>query len=214
MKLAIFDLDNTLIAGDSDHAWGTFLVDKGVVDKEHYRRQNDRFYADYCEGKLDIHAYQRFVLTPLIPLSFKERTRLYIEFMAGYIAPLMLPKADDLLNKHRQAGDRLLIITATNRFIASPIVSLLGVSDLLATEPEIVDGRFTGAITGTPCYQEGKVQRFEHWLADYRATMEISTFYSDSINDVPLLERVDYPVAVDPDEKLKDLRYSKRLANH
>jgi HAD superfamily hydrolase (TIGR01490 family) len=204
VKLAIFDLDNTLIAGDSDHAWGTFLVDRGIVSKGHYQQQNDRFYADYCEGKLDIYAYQRFVLTPLISLSVRERASLQTEFMASYIAPLQLSKADELLAKHRQAGDQLLIITATNRFIAGPIASLLGVSNLLATEPEIVDDKFTGAIIGTPCYQHGKVQRLNQWLENQQATLESSTFYSDSINDVPLLEWVNYPVVVDPDEKLRD----------
>ena len=208
--LAIFDLDNTLIAGDSDHAWGTFLIDKGIVNKVDYQRKNDRFYADYCEGKLSIHDYQRFVLTPLISLSVATRTKLHSEFMASHIAPLRLLKADKLLNKHRQAGDKLLIITATNRFIAGPIASLLGVSNLLATEPEVVDGKFTGAITGTPCYQHGKVKRLNQWLEEQSATLESSYFYSDSINDVPLLEQVDYPVAVDPDEKLKNYASQKR----
>ena len=204
MQLAIFDLDNTLIAGDSDHAWGRFLIDKGIVDKVDYQRKNDRFYADYCEGKLNIHDYQRFMLMPLISLSISTRIKLHSEFMASHIAPLRLLKADELLNKHRQAGDSLLIITATNRFIAGPIASSLGVSNLLATEPEIVDGKFTGAITGTPCYQHGKVQRLNQWLEEQSAILESSYFYSDSINDVPLLEQVDYPIAVDPDEKLKN----------
>ena len=203
MKLTIFDLDNTLIAGDSDHAWGVFLMTKGVVNKDDYQQQNDRFYADYCAGKLDIYAYQQFVLTPLITLTTQERTALHREFMANHIAPLRLSKADQLLTKHRKAGDKLLIITATNRFIAGPIASLLGVSDLLATEPEMVDNRFTGSIMGTPCYQQGKVERLNQWLDDQPATLESSYFYSDSINDKPLMEWVDYPVAVDPDEQLK-----------
>jgi HAD superfamily hydrolase (TIGR01490 family) len=210
VKLAIFDLDNTLIAGDSDHAWGMFLVDRGVVNKGHYRQQNDRFYADYCEGKLNVYEYQRFVMTPLISLSVRERMSLHNEFMANCIAPLRLSKADELLTKHRQAGDHLLIITSTNRFIAGPIASLLGVSTLLATEPEIVDDKFTGAIIGTPCYQHGKVQRLNQWLESQQATLESSCFYSDSINDVPLLEWVDYPVVVDPDEKLRDYADQKR----
>ena len=209
MKLAIFDLDNTLIAGDSDYAWGTFLVDRGIVSKDYYQQQNARFYADYCEGKLDIYEYQRFVLTPLIPLSIKEKINLHTEFMADYIAPLQLSKADELLAKHRQAGDQLLIITATNRFIADPIASLLGVPNLLATEPEIVEGKFTGAIIGTPCYQHGKVQRLDQWLKDQKAVLDSSYFYSDSINDVPLLEWVTYPVVVDPDEKLRDYASQK-----
>lgn len=209
MRLAIFDLDNTLIAGDSDHAWGTFLIDKGIVDKVDYQRKNDRFYADYCEGKLRIHDYQRFVLTPLISLSASTRTKLHSEFMASHIAPLRLLKADELLNKHRQAGDKLLIITATNRFIAGPIASLLGVSDLLATEPEIINGKFTGAISGTPCYQHGKVERLNQWLENQHTIPERSYFYSDSINDVPLLDRVEHPVAVDPDEQLKNYATQK-----
>ena len=210
MKLAIFDLDNTLIAGDSDHAWGRFLIDKGVVSKDDYQKKNDRFYADYCKGELDIYEYQRFVLTPLIYLSVEQRVKLHAEFMASYISPLMLSKADELLAKHRWAGDKLLIITATNRFIAGPIAEFLGVLDLLATEPEIIDGKFTGAITGTPCYQHGKVQRLTQWLESQSATLESSYFYSDSINDIPLLEWVNYPIAVDPDEKLKDYANQKR----
>ena len=210
MKLAIFDLDSTLIAGDSDHAWGVFLVEKGIVNKADYQQQNDRFYADYREGKLDIYAYQRFVLTPLIPLSVAQREHLHAEFMANHIAPLRLSKADQLLAEHRQAGDQLLIITATNRFIAGPIALWLGVPNILATEPEVVDGRFTGAVVGTPCYQQGKIARLKQWLQNREETFESSYFYSDSINDTPLLEWVDYPVAVDPDEKLRDHASKKR----
>lgn len=210
VKLAIFDLDNTLIAGDSDHAWGTFLVHSGVVSEDHYRRQNDRFYADYCAGTLDIHNYQRFVLTPLIALSQDERASLRAEFIASHIAPMRLPKAEELLAKHRRAGDQLLVITATNHFVAAPVVALLGIPNLLATEPEMVAGEFTGAIAGIPCYRQGKVQRLHQWLEEQQVTLASSHFYSDSINDVALLEEVDHPIAVDPDEQLRDYASRRR----
>lgn len=203
VNLAIFDLDNTLIAGDSDYAWGEFLVNKQLVDVVEYRRQNDLFYQAYKDSTLDIHAYQRFVLTPLARFSATELAELHREFMDTCIAPLMLVKAQTLLQQHRDNGDYLLIITATNSFITHPIAKLLGVDDILATDPEIIDGRFTGEITGTPCFQEGKVIRLRSWLTHHGKSLDGSYFYSDSINDLPLLEHVTHPVVVDPDERLR-----------
>ena len=203
MKLTIFDLDNTLLAGDSDYAWGQFLVDKGVVDAEKYTRENERFYQQYQQKTLDIHEYQRFVLTPLIALTEQQKTQLHREFMATVIQDLRLPKAEALIRQHQQAGDQLLIITATNRFIAGPIGPCWGIEQVLATEPEERDGVFTGAITGAPCFQEGKITRLQAWLTANQYAPESMTFYSDSINDLPLLEYVDRPVAVDPDPVLK-----------
>ncbi len=204
MSLAIFDLDNTLIGGDSDHSWGEFLCEKGIVDEKSYKQQNDQFYEDYKAGHLDMQAYVAFALTPLKKLTSQQRTSLHEEFMAEKIQALWLPKAKALIDKHRDQGHTLLIITATNRFITEPIAEWLDIPHLLATEPEIVDGQFTGNIVGAPCFQEGKVTRLNEWLARNNINMEESFFYSDSINDLPLLEQVSYPYAVDPDEKLRE----------
>ena len=203
MALAIFDLDNTLIAGDSDHSWGEFLVQKKLVDGDHYRRQNDLFYQAYKDGSLDIHAYQRFALAPLIERDMAELTALHNEFMTACIEPIMLDKARALLRHHRERGDFLLIITATNSFITFPIAERLGVDHILATDAEICNERYTGAISGTPCFQHGKVERLQEWLGAQKLSLQDSYFYSDSINDLPLLEQVDHPVAVDPDDRLR-----------
>lgn len=202
MTLALFDLDNTLLGGDSDHTWGLFLVAKGLVDADYYSAANDRFYAEYQAGTLDINAYLAFALAPLTRFTQAELNALHQEFMAQFIEPLILPKALALLDHHRQQGHRLVIITATNRFITGPIAKRLGVADLLATEAEVIDGRYTGNISGTPCFQGGKVVRLQRWLAEQGEDLAGSYFYSDSINDVPLLEAVTHPVAVDPDARL------------
>lgn len=202
MALAIFDLDNTLIAGDSDHSWGEFLAHKNLVDAEHYRQANDAFYAAYKDGSLDIRAYLEFSLAPLTRHTLRELEQLHAEFMASYIEPMMLPKAEALLQHHRTHGDHLLIITATNGFVTRPIGKRLGVDDLLATEPELIDGAYTGCFVGTPCFQAGKVVRLQEWLQENNHSLGGAFFYSDSINDLPLLEQVDNPVAVDPDPRL------------
>ena len=202
MALAIFDLDNTLIAGDSDHGWGEFLVANDKVDANHYQRMNDQFYVDYEAGCLDILAYLEFSLAPLAATSMEELAVLHLKFMQQIISPIRLPKAEALIEQHRQAGDRLLVITSTNRFIVEPICQALGIDELLATDPEIIDGRYTGKIVGTPTYQEGKVERLKLWLSENNETLAGSYFYSDSINDLPLLLEVDKPVAVDPDDAL------------
>jgi HAD superfamily hydrolase (TIGR01490 family) len=209
MALAIFDLDNTLLGGDSDHAWGEFLCKKGYVNPDEHRLLNDNFYQDYLRGELDIYAYQRFALAPLKGKRREELDEWHREFMAEAIAPLWLPKAKTLLEQHDNAGDFLLIITATNSFVTAPIARQLGVHDLIATEPEIVGGRFTGDITGTPCYQTGKVTRLQKWLEDNGENMVGSYFYSDSHNDLPLLEIVKHPVAVDPDPTLRRVAESR-----
>ena len=202
MTLAIFDLDNTLIAGDSDHAWGQFMVDKQVVDPAAYKKENDRFYQDYQNGVLDMYAYLEFSIQPLTRIPADQRQALHQEFMSRVIQPMLLPKAEQLLESHRQAGDFLLVITSTNRFIVEPICLLLGVDDLIATEPEVIDGNYTGKICGVPSFQEGKISRLNEWLANRPMDMKGSYFYSDSINDLPLLQKVDHPVAVDPDDAL------------
>lgn len=205
MALAIFDLDNTLIAGDSDHAWGEFLVEKNKVDRDSYAQQNDQFYEQYKASKLDIIAYLEFVAGPLSTLPLDELEHLSDEFLANKISPLMLPLAQALVEKHRKAGDTLLIITATNQFVTQPIAKQLGIPHLLASELEVVEGRFTGKVTGTPCFQEGKIERLKLWLKGRNEVLEGSYFYSDSINDAPLLTVVDHPVAVDPDDRLRKL---------
>ena len=200
--LAIFDLDNTLLNGDSDHAWGEFLCSKGVVDAEEYRKANDYFYEQYKSGSMNIFEFLEFALRPLAANSNETLAEWHAEFMQEVIQPMMLPKAAALLQKHRDAGEHLMIITATNRFVTGPIAEQLGVDTIIATDPEMVNGNYTGKVAGTPCFQAGKVERLNTWLADNGATLEGSSFYSDSINDLPLLEKVDYPVAVNPDEKL------------
>lgn len=202
MSLAIFDLDNTLLNGDSDHAWGEFMVKKGIVDESFYRTQNDHFYELYKQSKLDIMEYLAFALKPLTRFSLDELSTLHAEFMHTVIAPMRLPKADALLQHHRQQGDYLLIITATNGFVTQPIAKALGVDDILATDPEIKGDAYTGGIVGTPCYQDGKVTRLNQWLQQTRQNLENSYFYSDSINDLPLLQAVTHPVVVDGDERL------------
>lgn len=205
MALAIFDLDNTLIAGDSDHAWGQFLIDLGVVDGQRHQEQNDRFYQDYLEGRLDILRYLEFALAPLAAHDLDTLHRWRQQFVEERIRPLRLPMADALLNQHRNAGDTLLIITATNRFVTEPIARSLGVDNLIATDPEIVNGRYTGRVAGVPSYRDGKVTRLQSWLTQYPHDLATAWFYSDSHNDIPLLEQVGNPVAVDPDATLQQV---------
>ncbi len=203
MSLAIFDLDNTLIADDSDYLWGQFLVDQGIVDKQLYEEANIRFYEDYKHGKLDIAEFLQFSLAPLANHPTKKLLAWREQFIEELIKPVVLKPAIRLINKHRYKGDTVLVITATNRFITEPIVKLFGINHLIATTPEFVDGRYTGQFEGIPCFQEGKVKLLENWLENSTETMENSWFYSDSHNDLPLLKLVDNPVAVNPDEKLK-----------
>ena len=202
MTLAIFDLDNTLLSGDSDHEWGNFLIKKGLVDEVSYRAANDAFYAQYKLGKLDIYEYSSFSFAPLAEHSMEQLNVLHEEFMETVIRPLVGQKAMDLVAFHRDKGHALLVITATNSFITGPIVRQFGIPNLLATEVKIVDGRYVNEIDGTPCFNSGKVVRLKEWLLDSNESLEGSIFYSDSINDLPLMEVVDTAVAVDPDEKL------------
>ncbi len=203
MALALFDLDNTLLDGDSDYLWGRFLVEHGIVDGEFYESENQRFYDQYLDGSLDIHEFLRFQLKPLASHSRAQLEHWRDKYLTEKIDPILLSKARGLLDEHRARGDELLIITATNRFITEPIAQRYGVAELLATEPEIVNGEYTGGVSGTPCFQAGKVERLNSWLERNQRDLHGSWFYSDSHNDLPLLERVDHPVAVDPDTKLK-----------
>jgi HAD superfamily hydrolase (TIGR01490 family) len=203
MALALFDLDDTLLAGDSDHLWGHFLVAQGLLDRDFYAESNERFYREYREGTLDIDAFLRFALQPLSahPRGLMESLR--ERFVRESILPIMLPAALDLIAGHREAGDTLLIVTATNAFVAAPIAAAFDIRHLIATEPELADGRYTGAVAGIPAFREGKVRRLDDWLAAHGEDLRGSTFYSDSHNDLPLLKHVERPVAVDPDPRLR-----------
>lgn len=200
MRLAIFDLDHTLLAGDSDYLWGEFLVEQGLVDGPAYARDNQRFYDDYVAGRLDIHAFAAFSMAPLVKYGHERLAALRPRFLAETIEPIIAAGASPLIEKHRAQGDELLILTATSRFITEPIAERLGVDTLLATEPERVNGRYTGRIQGTPCFREGKLTRLREWLNGRDPHL---TFYSDSRNDLPLLEAAHTPVAVDPDDTLR-----------
>ncbi|MGC8467946.1 MAG: HAD family hydrolase [Acidithiobacillus sp.] len=208
MALALFDLDNTLLAGDSDHAWLEFLSEQGVVDGDTLRQANDRYYRAYLDGTLDIQEFLSFVLAPLTQQPRSRLENWHRQYMEERVAPMITPEARALVEKHREAGDTLLIITATNRFVTAPIATALGVPELLATEVEAdADGAFTGRSYGIPCFREGKVQRLAQWLGergwDWEESLAQATFYSDSHNDLPLLEAVGQPVAVDPDPELE-----------
>lgn len=203
MTLAIFDLDNTLLGDDSDHLWGQFICEQQLVDEADFALRSDKFYADYQTGELDIDAYLRFALGTLKGHPPEQLDAWHRAFMDSKIKPVMLPKAAQLLTDHRNRGHELLIITATNRFITAPIAAALGVENLIACDAEIVDGRYTGAPSGIPSYQAGKVTRLYDWLENRDINLDGAWFYSDSHNDLPLLELVDNPVAVDPDDTLR-----------
>lgn len=205
MRLALFDLDNTLLAGDSDYEWGQFLVDRGVLERDSYEAQNRAYFDQYVAGTLDIHEYLGFALRPLAQHSPQDLARWHAEFMRSRILPMVSAAARALVRRHLAQGDLCAVITATNSFVTRPIAREFGVPHLLATEPESREGRFTGRVAGIPCFREGKVRRLDEWLSGQgRALGDFpeSWFYSDSHNDLPLLERVTRPVAVDPDESL------------
>ncbi len=204
MNLALFDLDNTLLHGDSDHAWGDFLVDEGIVDRVAFRAKNDEFFAAYKDGTLDINAYLRFALEPIAGKHDVELAPLVAQFMQTRVAPMIHAASWPLLEQHR--GDLCAIVTATNSFVTAPIAAHLGVPHLIACDVEKIAGRYTGRTTGVPSFREGKIIRVEQWLAasgkklsDFRETF----FYSDSLNDLPLLKLVNRPIAVDPDSTLR-----------
>jgi HAD superfamily hydrolase (TIGR01490 family) len=205
VTLGLFDLDNTLLSGDSDYEWGQFLVDRGVLAREEYEAQNAAFFEQYKVGTLDIHEYLGFALRPLAAHTPQDLARWHGEFMRERILPMIAPGARALVRRHLEAGELCAIVTATNSFVTAPIAREFGVPHLIATEPESRDGRFTGRVAGTPCFREGKIRRLDEWLAAMGRRLEDfpdSSFYSDSHNDLPLLERVRRPVAVDPDPQL------------
>jgi HAD superfamily hydrolase (TIGR01490 family) len=205
VNLGLFDLDHTLLACDSDYEWGQFLVERGVLAREEYEAQNAAFFEQYKAGTLDIHEYLGFALRPLAAHTPQDLERWHAEFMRSRILPAITPGARALVRRHLAAGELCAIVTATNSFVTAPIAREFGVPHLIATEPEARDGRFTGRVAGTPCFREGKIRRVEDWLGGLGHRLEDfadSHFYSDSHNDLPLLERVRRPVAVDPDPRL------------
>ena len=204
MKLALFDLDNTLLSGDSDFEWAQFLISQGVFDREVYEARNKEFYEQYRNGTLDIHEFLDFQLKPLSRHPRKQLDAWHKEFMRHHILPLIGSKARELVRQHREHTS--VIVTATNSFITAPIAKEFGIEHLIATEPEQKAGEFTGKVSGVPAFREGKVTRLNSWLAELKLNwknLEQSWFYSDSLNDLPLLGLVTNPVAVDPDETLR-----------
>lgn len=206
MNLALFDLDNTLLSGDSDFEWSQFLVEQGILDRELFEAKNLAFYEQYKAGILNIQEFLEFQLKPLSRHSRKMLDGLHAEFMRIKVRPMMGMKAKALVEKHRAAGDVCMIVTATNSFVTAPIAREFGVEHLIATNPEQKDGEFTGGVAGVPSFRDGKVVRTEQWLAERGwswDSFEQSWFYSDSLNDLPLLAKVKHPVAVDPDATLR-----------
>ena len=207
-RLTLFDLDHTLLPLDSDYEWGEFTIRIGWNDPVEFARRNAEFYAHYQAGTLDVHAYVRFAIDAVRLRGPEAAAQAHAQFMREVIAPALRPEALQLVRQHQQAGDTVLIVTATNEFVTRPIAQALGVGELLSMQlARDPDGWYTGEIEGTPTMREGKVRRMEQWLAERRlAWGDVeSTFYSDSMNDVPLLEKVDHPVATNPDARLRAL---------
>ncbi len=206
-NLALFDLDNTLLAGDSDYNWSLFLIKQGLLDEKTHHERNEQFYLDYKNGNLDIYKFLAFQLKPLSEHSVADLNALHAKYMDTVIRPMMTKKAQDLVNQHKAQGDLCLVITATNSFVTKPIAQAYGIAHLIGTDPEMVNGAYTGGVAGVPSFQEGKVTRLKQWLAERGqelADFEQSYFYSDSHNDLPLMKLVTHPVAVDADAKLTD----------
>ena len=210
-QLALFDLDHTLLPCDSDYEWGQFLARIGVVDSEYYARQNERFYQDYKDGKLDIHEFLRFALKPLSEHSREQLKEWHDAFMKEVINGQLREKALDLVKRHQDAGDLCCVITATNSFVTRPIVESFGIEHLIATEPATQANNplanYTGEVQGIPNFREGKIQNLQDWLSNQQLkldTLPRSYFYSDSMNDLPLLEQVSHPVATNPDDRLRN----------
>jgi len=205
MALAIFDLDHTLLNGDSDYLWGEYMVANKIVDADVYQRENKAFLEDYLRGDLDNEVYLKFALKPLTQYPLDRLYAWRNDYVSHWIQPIIAKGTQALLDKHRAQGDELIIISATNLFITAPISKLLGIDQILSTEPEIIDNQYTGHYLGTPTFKEGKVTVLKAWLKNSNHSLNDSYFYSDSINDLPLLEQVGTPIAVNPDEKLLNI---------
>jgi HAD superfamily hydrolase (TIGR01490 family) len=212
LELALFDLDHTLLSGDSDYEWGNFLIEKHVLERESYAARNDHFFGQYKAGRLDIHEFLDFQLAPLATQPRAQLDEWLGEFMRTKVRPMIRKKGQDLVQRHLRQGHLCAIVTSTNAFITAPIAREFGIEHLLATELEVRDGKFTGKPSGTPSFRLGKVTRLAEWLGERGQTLasfSASWFYSDSLNDLPLLERVTHPVAVDPDETLRSEALSR-----
>jgi len=203
MPLALFDLDFTLLRGDSDHAWGHFLAERGVVDTETFIERSDHYLAEYDAGRLNMQEFLEFQLAPLAAHSCDALAAMREAFLVEKIHPMVTDAARELVEHHRERGDVLVVITATSDFVTRPIADLFGIEHLIATELELVDGAFTGRVVGVPCFREGKVVKLREWMSRNGADLRGSWFYTDSRNDLPLLEEVDHPVAVNPDAVLE-----------
>ena len=205
MNLALFDLDNTLLAGDSDYNWSLFLISEGLLDAKTHHDRNEQFYQDYKNGCLDIVAFLKFQLQPLSQHKKAFLDELHLKYMQKVIKPMMTVKAQALVDRHKAAGDLCVVITATNSFVTKPIATAYGIEHLIGSDPEMMNGEYTGGVVGVPSFQEGKVTRINQWLAERGKNLsdfEVSYFYSDSHNDLPLMKLVTNPVAVDADEVL------------
>ena len=212
MNLALFDLDNTILAGDSDYNWSRFLIQEGYLDGAIHAEKNEKFYADYKAGTLDIYAFVEFQFKPLARNPRTVLNQLLKKYVEEVIKPMITEKARALVKRHQDEGDLIIVITATNSFITKPIAELFGIENLIGTDPEEKEGEFTGKVSGLPSFKEGKVTRLEAWLKDKKlslASFEKSYFYSDSHNDLPLMQKVTHPVAVDSDDVLSEYAKSK-----
>ncbi len=211
-NLALFDLDNTLLAGDSDYNWSLFLISEGLLDAKTHHDRNEKFYADYKVGQLNIFDFLKFQLKPLSEHKKVFLDELHLKYMQKVIKPMMTVKAQALVDQHKAAGDLCVVITATNSFVTKPIATAYGIEHLIGSDPEMVNGEYTGGVTGVPTYKEGKVIRLNQWLearGKKLSDFEKSYFYSDSLNDLALLEIVTNPVAVDADATLKQIAQEK-----
>ncbi len=203
MTLAIFDLDHTLINDDSDYLWGKYLVEHHIVDAEYYKKKNEQFYEDYQAGTLDIERYLEFSLKPLSEHTMPQLHTWRDDYINTIIKPIIAKKTPQLIQKHHNAGHTLIIVSATNRFVTEPIAQLLNIPNLLSTKPEIKNNQYTGKYTGIPTFKEGKIKALNEWMTNNNHNLAGSYFYSDSINDLPLLEQVTHPIVVNPDKRLK-----------
>jgi HAD superfamily hydrolase (TIGR01490 family) len=212
LNLALFDLDNTILAGDSDYNWSRFLIQEGYLDGAIHAEKNEKFYADYKAGTLDIYAFVEFQFKPLARNPRAVLNQLLKKYVEEVIKPMITEKARLLVKRHQEEGDLIIVITATNSFITKPIAELFGIENLIGTDPEEKEGEFTGKVSGLPSFKEGKVTRLEAWLKGKNlslASFEKSYFYSDSHNDLPLMQKVTHPVAVDSDDVLSEYAKSK-----
>lgn len=210
MGLVFFDLDHTLLNGDSDREWTRFLIDEGVINQETSNRVNEQFYADYAAGTLDIHAFARFAFAPLASQPIEKLELWRTQYLRERVEPMITHEARALVEKHRKAGDTLVMVTATNSFVTRPIADLFAIEHLIATEPRRKNNRYLAEIEGIPAFREGKVARLKQWLASRPELSKTDSWcYSDSHNDLPLLEFVNHPVAVNPDKNLAEIAVAR-----